>query len=112
MHFSSVPATQRLPPEIWDQIATFIPRYFLRTWLFVSSFHRDIALRRIFRTVDLYLCEDSDNWNRTLDIFDRVKADPLFSRRIKTLRVHWAYDDGDMLDVMSRRCRIFCLDHF
>jgi len=109
MHFSSVPASQRLPPEIWDQIASFIPRYFLRTWLFVSSFHRDIALRRIFRTVDLYLCEDSDNWNRTLDIFDRVKVDPIFSRRIKTLRVHWAYDDGDMLDVMSRRGRISCL---
>ncbi|KAI0282237.1 hypothetical protein BC826DRAFT_1065780 [Russula brevipes] len=101
-HLSTVPASQRIPPEIWDQIASFVPRYFLRTWLFVSSFHRDIALRRIFRTVDLYLCEDSDSWNRTLDIFDKVKADPLFSRRIKTLRVHWAYDDGDMLDVMSR----------
>ncbi|KAI9450284.1 hypothetical protein F5148DRAFT_1277868 [Russula earlei] len=101
-HFSSVAASQRVPPEIWDQIASFVPRYFLRTWLFVSPFHRDIALRRIFRTVDLYLCEDSDNWNRTLDIFDRVKTDPHFSRRIKVLRVHWAYDDGDMLGVMSR----------
>ncbi|KAI0297045.1 hypothetical protein B0F90DRAFT_1811223 [Multifurca ochricompacta] len=78
------------------------PRYFLRTWLFVSSFHRGIALRHIFHTIDLYLGEDSDNWNRTLDIFDRVKVDPLFSRRIKALRVHWAYDGGDMLDVMSR----------
>src|SRR6266849_3657279 len=66
MHFSSVPTLQRLPPEIWDQIASFIPRYFLCTWLFISSFYRDIALCRIFRTVDLYLCEDSDNWNRTL----------------------------------------------
>ncbi|KAH9953480.1 hypothetical protein BC827DRAFT_1146062 [Russula dissimulans] len=101
-HFASVPASQRVPPEIWDQIASFIPRYFLRAWLFVSPFHRDIALRRIFHTVDLYLCEDSDNWNRTLDIFDRVKVDPLFSGRIKVLRVHWAYDDGDMLDVMTR----------
>ena len=71
----------------------------------MSSFHRDIALRRIFRTVDLYLCEDSDNYTRSLDIFDRVKVDPLFSRRIKALRVYWSYDDGDMLDVMSRKCR-------
>jgi hypothetical protein len=47
--------------------------------------HRDIALRRIFRIVDLYLYEDLDNWNRMLDIFDKVKADPLFSRRIKVL---------------------------
>ncbi|KAI0246589.1 hypothetical protein BJV78DRAFT_1297892 [Lactifluus subvellereus] len=105
IHFSGVPASQRVPPEIWDRIASFIPRYFLRTWLFVSSFHRDIALRRIFHTVDLYLCEDSDSWNRTLDIFDGVKVDPLFSRRIRTLRVHWAYDGGDMLDVMSRLFR-------
>jgi hypothetical protein len=86
LHFSTVFAPQRLPPEIWDQIASFIPRYFLPTWLFVSSFHRDTALRRIFRTVDLYLCEESDSWNRTLDIFDGVKVDPVFSRRIKTPR--------------------------
>ncbi|KAH9993092.1 hypothetical protein BJV77DRAFT_402371 [Russula vinacea] len=40
---------------------------------------------------------DLDNWNRTLDVFDRgVKMDPLFSRRIKALRVHWSYDDGDI----------------
>ncbi|KAI0261950.1 hypothetical protein BC834DRAFT_893413 [Gloeopeniophorella convolvens] len=102
IHFSDAPASQRAPLEIWDRIASFIPRYFLRTWLFVSAFHRDIALRRIFHTVDLYLGEDSDNWNRTLDIFDRVKADTVFSRRVKALRIHWAYEGGDMLDVMSR----------
>ncbi|KAF8259916.1 hypothetical protein EI94DRAFT_1717871 [Lactarius quietus] len=28
--------------------------------------------------------------------------DPLFSRRIKALRIHWAYDGGEMLEVMSR----------
>jgi hypothetical protein len=69
----------------------------------VSRFHHDIALRRVFRTVDLYLGEDS-NWNRTLDIFDRVRADTLFSRRIKALRIHWAYVSGDVLDVMSSEC--------
>lgn len=101
IHFAGVPAHQRVPPEIWDRIASFIPRYFLRTWLFVSSFHRDIALRRVFHTVDLYLGEDS-YWNRTLDIFDRVRMDSVFSRRIKALRIHWAYGGGEMLDVMSR----------
>ncbi|KAH9993095.1 hypothetical protein BJV77DRAFT_1000192 [Russula vinacea] len=89
IHFSGVPAAQRLPPEIWDQIAGFIPRYFsARGFLYL-------------RSIATLPC-DSDNWNRTLDIFDRVKADPIFSRRIKALRVHWSYDDGDMLDVMSR----------
>jgi hypothetical protein len=103
IHFAGVPAHQRVPPEIWDRIASFIPRYFLRTWLFVSSFHRDIALRRVFHTVDLYLGEDS-YWNRTLDIFDRVRMDSVFSRRIKALRIHWAYGGGEMLDVMSSEC--------
>ncbi|KAI9459875.1 hypothetical protein BJY52DRAFT_1264289 [Lactarius psammicola] len=96
-----VPALQRIPLEIWDRIASFIPRYFLRTWLSVPSFHRDIALRRVFHTVDLYLGEES-NWNRTLDIFDRVRTDPSFSRLIRALRIHWAYTGGDMLEVMSR----------
>jgi hypothetical protein len=98
-----VPALRRVPPEIWDRVASFIPRYFLRTWLSVSRFHRDIALRHVFHTVDLYLGEDS-NWNHTLDIFDRVRMDPLFSRRIKALRIHWAYAGGDMLEVMSSEC--------
>ena len=102
---------QRVPLEIWDRVASFIPRYFLRKWLFVSSFHRDIALRRVFHTVDLYLGEDA-NWNRTLDIFDRVRMDPLFSRRIKALRIHWAYDGGDMLEVMSRECKDFRSQNF
>ena len=98
--FTAVPALQRVPLEIWDRIASFIPRYFLRTWLFVCRFHRDIALRHVFHTVDLYLGEDS-NWNRTLDIFDRVRVDPLFSRRIKALRIHWQYLGGEMLEVLS-----------
>ena len=49
--------------------AGFIPRWFVRTGLFISSFHRDIALRRVFHTVDLYLGGGS-NWNPTLDIFN------------------------------------------
>jgi hypothetical protein len=94
------PASQRAPPEIWERIAGHIPRYHLRTWLFVSAFHRDIAVRLIFHTLDLYFGEDQENLNRGLDIFDRVKYDPLFASRVKSLRLHWAYEEGDMLDLM------------
>lgn len=40
--------------------------------------------------------------NRGLDIFDRAKADPVFASRVKSLRLHWAYEEGDMLDLMTR----------
>jgi len=56
----------------------------------------------IFHTLDLYFGEDSENVNRGLDVCDRVKADPRFAGRIKTLRLHWSYEDGDMLDLMER----------
>ncbi|CAL1694491.1 unnamed protein product [Somion occarium] len=106
IHFQCEPASQRAPPEIWERIARFIPRYHLRTWFFVSAFHRNIAVRIIFHTLDLYFGEDQDNvrenLNRGLDIFDRVKADPVFASRIRILRLHWAYEEGDMLDLMIR----------
>ncbi|PSR73013.1 hypothetical protein PHLCEN_2v11117 [Hermanssonia centrifuga] len=106
IHFVDEPASHRAPPEVWDRIARFIPRYHLRTWLFVSAFHRNIAVRIIFHTLDLYFGEDQDNirenLNRGLDIFDRVKGDPLFASQIKILRLHWAYEEGDMLDIMTR----------
>ncbi|RPD77281.1 hypothetical protein L226DRAFT_533277 [Lentinus tigrinus ALCF2SS1-7] len=103
IHFVDEPASQRAPPEIWERIARFIPRYHLRSWLFVSAFHRDIAVRLIFHTIDLYFGEDQD-LNRGLDIFDRVKVDPVFASRIKALRLHWAYEENDMFDLM---CRMF-----
>jgi hypothetical protein len=99
---SDAPASQRAPAEVWDRIARFIPRYFLRTWLSVSSFYRDIASRHIFRSIDLFIGEDTENLHRTMDLLDRVKEDPVFARRIKILRLHWAYEGGDMLDLMSR----------
>lgn len=102
IHFQSEPASQRAPPEIWERIALHIPRYHLRTWFFVSSFHRTIAVRIIFHTLDLYFGEDQENLNRGLDIFDRAKADPVFASRVKCLRLHWAYEEGDMLDLMLR----------
>lgn len=59
-------------------------------------------MRLIFHTIDLYFGEDHENLNRGLDIFDRVKADPVFASQIKSLRLHWAYEEGDMLDLMIR----------
>ncbi|RDB17685.1 hypothetical protein Hypma_001198 [Hypsizygus marmoreus] len=102
IRFMSDPASQRAPPEVWERIAYHTPRHHLRTWLFVSSFHRDIAVRQIFHTLDIYFGEDQENLNRGLDIFDRVKADPVFASRVKSLRLHWAYEEGDMLDLMAR----------
>ncbi|KAL1682122.1 hypothetical protein EV122DRAFT_274569 [Schizophyllum commune] len=102
IHFKSEPASQRAPAEIWERIAMHTPRYHLRTWLYVSSFHRDIASRIIFRTLDLYFGEDVEATNRGLDIFDRAKADPVFASRVKSLRLHWAYEEGDMMDLMAR----------
>jgi hypothetical protein len=40
-----------------------------------------------------------------LDIFDRAKSDAVFACRVKSLRLHWAYEEGDMLDLMARE---FC----
>ena len=102
IHFVDEPASQRAPPEILERIARFIPRYHLRTWLFVSAFHRDIAVRLIFHTVDLYFGEDQD-LSRGLDMFDRVKADLEFASRVKALRLHWAYEESDMFDLVCRK---------
>ena len=102
------PAYQRAPPEIWERIARYIPRYHLRTWLPVSAFHRDIAQRHIFHTLDLFFGDDQmDNVNKGLDLFSRVKRDPAFARNIKTLRIHWAYEEGDILDLMLSEHAVF-----
>ncbi|EJD04432.1 uncharacterized protein FOMMEDRAFT_82069 [Fomitiporia mediterranea MF3/22] len=106
IHFMTEPACQRAPLEIWDRVARLIPRYHLRTWLFLSSSHREIAQRHIFRTLDLFFGDDQmDNVNKGLDLFQRVKKDPAFARKIKTLRIHWAYEEGDILDLMLRLFR-------
>lgn len=69
----------------------------------MSSIHRDIAARHLFHTLDLYFGEDQENVNRGLDIFDRAKSDPIFANRVKSLRLHWAYEEGDMLDLMTSK---------
>lgn len=96
------PLYRRLPLEVWEIIASFTPRHHLRHWLFVSPFFRDVAQRAIFRTVDVYLSEDTEIIARVMDFFERVKADPAFAVRIQTLRLHWAMEDGDLLDVLIR----------
>jgi len=96
------PACHRTPLEIWDRIASYIPRYHLRMWLFVSAFHRDIAQRHIFSTVDLHLGEDQEHRNRALDFFDRIKEDSAFAKKVKKLRLHWSYEEGDTFDLVAR----------
>ncbi|EGN94620.1 hypothetical protein SERLA73DRAFT_114070 [Serpula lacrymans var. lacrymans S7.3] len=105
IHFSNDVASRRAPPEIWERIARYIPRYHLRTWLFVSSFLRDIATRLIFRTLDLYFGEDLEGLHRGLDILDRVRSDPVFANRVKVLRIHWSYEEGEPLELVSRMFR-------
>src|SRR5262249_8203144 len=62
-----------------------------------------IALHHIFHSIDLYFGEDQpENVNRSLDIFDRVKSDKSFALLVKCLRVHWAYEEGELLDIMVR----------
>ncbi|KAF5347337.1 hypothetical protein D9756_009951 [Leucocoprinus leucothites] len=103
IRFAHDPPSHRAPLEVWSRIASYIPRYHLRTWLCLSTFHRSIALDHIFHTIDLYFGEDqSENVNRSMDIFERAKNDKDFSRRVKVLRVHWAYEEGELLDLMLR----------
>lgn len=102
IRFTDEPASHRTPLEIWDRVASYIPRYHLRTWLFVSAFHRNIAVRQIFQTVDLYFGEDPEQLTRGLDFLDRAKADPVFARRVHKLRLHWAYEEGDTFDLVTR----------
>ena len=55
-----------------------------------------------------------DNVNKGLDLFSRVKKDPAFARKIKTLRIHWAYEEGDILDLMLSKfagAKLFYKNH-
>ncbi|TEB20189.1 hypothetical protein FA13DRAFT_1743319 [Coprinellus micaceus] len=102
IHSQNEAPWQRTPIEVWDRIASYIPRYHLRSWLFVSPFFHEIAARHIFHTLDIYFGEDQDNLHRGLDIFDRAKDDPVFAARVKSLRIHWAYEEDDMLNLVLR----------
>ncbi|KIJ41064.1 hypothetical protein M422DRAFT_172759 [Sphaerobolus stellatus SS14] len=103
--YSSQPAHRRVPLEIWEAIASYIPKFHLRAWFSVSVFYRNIARRQIFRSIDIYFGDDNDkeiSINRGLDIFDRAKRDPSFAKLVKALRIHWSYEEGDLLDLMKR----------
>ncbi|KAF8182895.1 hypothetical protein BJ912DRAFT_977037 [Pholiota molesta] len=73
IHFSNEPASQRAPLEIWERIASYTPRYHLRTWLSISPFHRDIAVRHIFHTVDEYLAFYSGIFKTALPEFKELR---------------------------------------
>jgi hypothetical protein len=30
-----------------------------------------------------------------------VKSDPCFARLVRTLRIHWSHEEGDLLDLMK-----------
>ncbi|KAK0209369.1 hypothetical protein IW262DRAFT_1302335 [Armillaria fumosa] len=47
--------------EIWNRTARNIPRYHLRTWIFMLAFRRETAVCIIFQTVDLYFGADQEN---------------------------------------------------
>ncbi len=91
-----------MPLELWEQVATQTPRYHLWPWLFVSRSHRDIASRHIFHTLDLYFHE-FESYDRELDILDRVTNDPAFAIRVKSLHLHWVYEQGDTMDLLLGR---------
>ena len=97
-----LPLHRRLPLEVWELIASHIPRFHLKPWLGASIFFRDIAQRTLFRTVDVYLSEDSEVIARAMDFFERVKADPTFASRVRSLRLHLAMEDSELLDVLLR----------
>jgi hypothetical protein len=44
-----------------------------------------------------------------LDIFDRAKShgDPVFTCLVESLPLHWAYEEGDMYDFMTREFAFF-----
>jgi hypothetical protein len=91
-----------MPLEVWEQVAAQTPRYHLRPWLSASSYHRDIASRHIFQTLDLYFLE-FESYDRELDILDRAVNDPVFATRVKSLRLHWDYARGDTMDLLLGR---------
>jgi hypothetical protein len=82
-------------------IASHIPRYHLRTWPFVSAFHRSISRQIIIQTIDIYFGNNAEKDKGGLDIFDNVKKYPGFAKLVKVLRIHWSYEEGDLLDLMT-----------
>ncbi|KAI5120006.1 hypothetical protein M0805_008467 [Coniferiporia weirii] len=105
-------ASRRLSPELWRQIASFLPRRDLKTLLHIPHVLSRIAFEFVFETVDLHfgvckLAGEEKVWGaaeqdhpdrpgfrlekqlaqRTADIIARIVLDPSFAKLIKTVRI-------------------------
>ncbi|KAL5478706.1 hypothetical protein ACEPAI_1983 [Sanghuangporus weigelae] len=105
-------ASRRLSPELWRQIASFLPRRDLKTLMQIPHVLSRIAFELVFQTVDLHigvcrLSGEDKNWGdgdldhpdrpgyklekqlaqRTADIVARIVLDPSFAKLIKTVRI-------------------------
>jgi len=60
--------------------------------------------------MDICFGEDKDELIQAIEIFDRVKNDPVFANQVKSLRLHWGSAKDNLLDIMIRTLfRILCL---
>ncbi|KAL5520579.1 hypothetical protein ACEPAG_9803 [Sanghuangporus baumii] len=105
-------ASRRLSPELWRQIASFLPRRDLKTLMQIPHVLSRIAFELVFQTVDLHigvcrLAGEDKNWGdgdldhpdrpgyklekqlaqRTADIVARIVLDPSFAKLIRTVRI-------------------------
>ncbi|KAK7040268.1 hypothetical protein VNI00_009735 [Paramarasmius palmivorus] len=101
----------RFSPEIWREIATFLPRRDLKTLLLVPNPVSRVASQLLFRQLDLHfsalsLDEEEDSWagrdldrerhaQRSADILARIITDSVFASMVRTLRVFSFRMDGD-----------------
>ncbi|ESK81634.1 hypothetical protein Moror_3255 [Moniliophthora roreri MCA 2997] len=104
----------RFSPEIWREIATFLPRKDLKTLLLVPNPVSRIASQLLFRQLDLHFSslspeypeEETESWSgrdldrerhaqRSADILARIITDSVFASVVRTLRVFSFRMDGD-----------------
>src|ERR1700722_8979409 len=100
-------ASHRVPPEIWEMIGTHLSRYQLRTWLFLSPMHRQIAMRFIFRTLDFYIFEELDDFKRNMEILEQLILDSTFARNVRLLRIHWGDEQKRNFRLLNSGCLVF-----
>ncbi|KAF9265919.1 hypothetical protein L218DRAFT_1075455 [Marasmius fiardii PR-910] len=100
----------RFSPEIWREIASFLPRKDLKTLLLVPNPVSHVASQLLFRQLDLHFSglppeypEEENEWSldkdrhsqRSADILARIITDNSFASGIRTLRVYSFKLDGD-----------------
>jgi len=57
------------------------------------------STRQLFHTVDIHFLEDFD---QGLSLLKRAINDPVFAKWVKSLRLHWDYEEGDAVDLFCR----------